>query len=80
MENMSPLVALSIVLFLPLCSANIPSARNYGSFPLARLTLFSKVVVGEESTVVVGLKPMVEMDLIEVGRNKFLSQFVSLAA
>jgi len=42
--------------------------------------VFSKIVVGEEATVVVGLKPMVEMDLIEVGRDQFLSQFVSFGA
>ena len=49
-------------------------------FPLARLTRFSKIIVREESTVVVALKPMVEMDLIEVGRNQFLAEFVRLAA
>ncbi len=53
---------------------------DYGSFQLARLTLFSKIVVGEKATVVIGLKPMVKMDLIQVGRNKFLSQFVAFAA
>ena len=53
---------------------------DYGSFQLARLTRFSKIAVREEAAVVVGLKPMVEMNLIEVGRNKFLSQFVSLTA
>ena len=37
----------------PLCSANISSARNYESFPLAGLTSFSGTVVGEERTVVV---------------------------
>jgi hypothetical protein len=49
-------------------------------FPLARLTRFSKIIVREESTVVVALKPMVEMDLTEVGRNQFLAEFVRLAA
>ena len=53
---------------------------DYGSFQPARLTRFSKIAVREEAAVVVGLKPMVEMNLIEVGRNKFLSQFVSLTA
>jgi hypothetical protein len=62
------------------CSADISSARNYGSFPLARLTRFSKIVVGEEASVIVSLKPMARMDLIEVGSNKFLSQFLVLVA
>jgi hypothetical protein len=48
--------------------------------PLAQLTRLSKIIVREESTVVVALKPMVEMDLIEVGRNQFLAEFVGLAA
>ena len=62
------------------CSADISSARNYGSFPLARFTRFSKIVVGEEASVIVSLKPMARMNLIEVGSNKFLSQFLVLVA
>jgi hypothetical protein len=34
---------------------------------------FSKIVVGEEETIVVGLKPLVEMDVKEGGRNRFSS-------
>jgi hypothetical protein len=62
------------------CSADISSARNYGSFPLTRLTRFSKIVVGEEASVIDSFKPMARMDLIEVGSNKFLSQFLVLVA
>jgi hypothetical protein len=51
-----------------------------GSFPLARLTRFSKIVVGEESSVIVSLEPMAGMDLIDVGGHKFLSQFLVLVA
>src|ERR1700720_4497636 len=38
------------------CSADISSARNCGSFPLARLTRFSKIVVGEEASVIVSFQ------------------------
>ena len=41
---------------------------------------FSKIVVGEESSVIVSLKPMAGMDLIDVGGNKFLSEFLVLVA
>jgi hypothetical protein len=74
----STLVALNRSSIVGECSADISSARNYGSFPLARLTRFSKIVVGEEASV--SLKPIARMDLIEVGSNKFLSQFLVLVA
>ena len=54
--------------------------RNHGSFPPERFTCFLKIVVGKVAAVVVALKPMVKMDLIEVGRNEFLSQFVVFTA
>jgi len=56
----------------------LDSARNYGSSPLARLTPFSRIVAGEEAFVIVSFKPMARIDLIEVGSNKFLSQFLVL--
>jgi len=46
-------------------SANVSSARNHDRFLLARITRFSTTVVREESAIVVGLTPMIEMDLIE---------------
>jgi hypothetical protein len=39
-----------------------------------------KIVVGEEASVIVSFKPIARMDLIEVGSNKFLSQFLVLVA
>jgi hypothetical protein len=40
----------------------------------------SEIAVREEAAIVVALKPMVEMDLIEVRRRQFLPEFVRLAA
>jgi hypothetical protein len=38
------------------------------------------IIVRKEAAVAVALKPMVEMALIQVGRNKFFPEFVGLAA
>ena len=64
------------------CATQIfhPRSESMDRFHLTRFAWFLEIVVGEEAAVVVALKPMVEMDLIKVGRNKFFPEFVGLAA
>ena len=40
----------------------------------------SQIVVGEAAAVAVGLEPMVEVDLIQIGGDNFLAQFVRFNA
>jgi hypothetical protein len=62
-----------------LCSAKTPSGYeetfvflwpNLRSSPL-------KVVVDQEASVIVGFQPVVEVDLVQIGRYQFFAEFVS---
>ena len=36
-----------------------------------------KVVVDQEASVIVGFQPVVEVDLVQIGRYQFFAEFVS---
>src|ERR1700680_1889965 len=62
-----------------LCSAKTPS--GYGEtliflWPNLRKSPL-KVVVDQQASVVVGFQPVVEVDLVQIGRYQFFAEFVS---
>lgn len=44
------------------------------------MTARSDVVVDQEAAMVVGFQPVIQVNLVEIGRHEFLSEFMSLAA
>ena len=64
---------------LGLCSAKTPS--GYGEtfiflWPNVRNSPL-KVVVDQEASLIVGFQPVVEVDLVQIGRYQFFAEFVS---
>jgi hypothetical protein len=62
-----------------LCSAKTPS--GYGEtfiflWPNLRNSAL-KVVVDQQASVIVGFQPVVEVDLVQIGRYQFFAEFVS---
>jgi hypothetical protein len=58
-----------------LCSAKTPSSYAV-IWPSSRHSLL-KVVVDQEAPVIVSFQPVVEVNLVQIGRDQFFPQFVS---